>query len=393
MTGTPYQQGNPVTLDATFLVGSTPTDPTTITFKIRGPDGTLYTYVYLTDVQVTKLETGVYECAFGIPPEWGQYHYEAVGTGTCEATLVGEFYVVASSVDIPVEPPGPILGPCQTWIEGEDLVALCGANAEDDAQLLDAIAVSVSMLAYNASGRQYGGLCERTVRPCGDPQNGCWTYNWGAGIYAWWGWGAGYGWGWYGPPMGLGGSQAGPLCGCSPLSRVKLSGYPVREIVEVKINGDVLPATYDDGSPQYRLDGWTWLTRMNDPAAGGTDARWPSCQVLALDDTEQGTFSVTYKYGVAPPPMGILACEQLACEFYAAFKGGDCQLPNNVTKIVRQGLTQERITPLAAALRTGATGIIAWDSFLADSNPNGLRRRPAVYSPDVQPYAPRVGNT
>ena len=174
---------------------------------------------------------------------------------------------------------------------------------------------------------------------------------------------------------------------------MKLAGYPVTEILEVKINGDVLPVTYDSGAPQYRLDGWTWLTRMDDPAVEPSRAQWPGCQDLALDDTEAGTFSVTYAHGIAPPPLGILACEQLACEFYAAFTGGDCKLPNNVTKIVRQGLTQERITPLGAALKTGATGIIAWDSFIAAYNPNGLRRRPAVYSPDVQQYAPRLGST
>ena len=382
MTGIPYDFGNPVDIQVEFLVGSTPTDFSPITFRVRAPNGTITTYVYGFDVNVTKVSDGIYLLALVAPALAGQYHYEGIAGDTANpsCTVPGEFYVNPSSVDVPAEPPGPVLGPCQTWIEGEDLVALCGADPIADAQLLDAIAVSVSMLAYSASGRQFPGICERTVRPCGDPQNGCWTYNWGAGVYAWWGWGAGYGWGWYGPPMGLGGNQSGPLCGCSPLSRVKLSGYPVREIVEVKINGDVLPATYTDGSPQYRLDEWQFLTRMNDPA-NGQNAVWPGCQVLALDDTEQGTFSVTYKYGASPPPMGILACEQLGCEFFAAFSGGDCKLPNNVTKIVRQGLTQERITPLAAALRMGATGILAWDSFLADVNPNGLRRRPAIWSP------------
>lgn len=393
MSGTPYQQGNPITLDATFLEGSTPTDPTNVIFKVREPDGTIVAYTFGVDMNVTNPGVGVYECALGAPTDAGQYHYEAVGTGALVATLPGEFYVIPSSVDVPAEAPGPVLGPCRTWIEGEDLVALCGADAEADAQLLDAVAVESSMLMYEISGRQFSGLCETTVRPCGDPQNGCWTYNWGAGIYAWWGWGAGYGWGWYGPPMGLGGSQGGPLCGCSPLSRVKLSGYPVREILEVKINGDVLPATYTDGSPQYRLDDWTWLTRMNDPAADGTNARWPGCQVLALDDTEQGTFSVRYRHGNDPPPLGIEAAKQFACELYASMTGGDCKIPNNVTKIVRQGLTQERVTPLAQMLRAGGTGIIAVDAFMAAYNPSGLRRRPAVWSPDVAQYAPRLGST
>ena len=396
MSGTPYQFGNPVTLTATFESGTTPEDLPTIEFRIRAPDNTITTYVFGVDANVTKLDIGIYQCALGAPAEAGQYHYEAVGLdsmGNPACTFPGEFYVIPSSVDVPVVAPGPILGPCRTWIAGEDLVALCGANADTDAQLLDAIAVSVSMLAYEASGRQFSGLCEQTVRPCADPQCGGWPYNWGAGIYPWWGYSYGAGWGWYGVPMGLGGRQFGPQCGCQPLSRVKLAGYPVREIVEVKINGDVLPVTYDSGAPQYRLDGWTWLTRMDDPSVAPTRAHWPGCQDAALNDDQPGTFSVTYQFGVDPPPLGILACEQLACEFFAAWSQSTCKLPERVVKLVRQGVSEDLIVPLAAQLRDGGTGIIAWDAFMLAYNPDGLRRRPAVYSPDTSQYAQRLGST
>lgn len=390
MSGTPYQQGNAVTLDATFLIGSTPIDPTTVTFKVRKPDGTIVSYVYLIDPEVTRLSVGVYECALGVPVDAGQYHYEAVGTGTAACTLVGEFYVIPSSVDIPPAPPGPLLGPCRTWIEGEDIVTLCGADADTDAQLLDAAAVEASMLMYELSGRQFSGLCERTVRPCGTGCNG-FPYNWGQGVFPWWGYGTGYGWGWYGS---IGGNEGGPMCGCQPLSRVKLPGYPVREITEVKINGVVLDELDADGNLNYRLDGWRWLTRMADPTTTPADTRmWPSCQDESLEDSEAGTFSITYRYGVDPPPLGIEAARQFGCELFASMTGGDCKLPANVSKIIRQGLTQERVTPLAAALRSGATGILAVDAFLAAYNPSGLRRRPAVYSPDVAPYAQRLGST
>ena len=101
MSGTPYQQGNPITLDATFLEGSTPTDPTNVIFKVREPDGTIVTYTFGVDMNVTQVSTGVYECALGAPTDAGQYHYEAVGTGALVATLPGEFYVIPSSVDVP----------------------------------------------------------------------------------------------------------------------------------------------------------------------------------------------------------------------------------------------------------------------------------------------------
>lgn len=396
MSGTPYQFGNAVTLDATFLVGSTPVDPDTVIFQVRAPDGTVATYTYGIDANVTKLSTGVYECALGVPAEAGQYHYEAVGTGAAACTLPGEFYVIPSSVDpVPIPTLGPVQGPCRTWIDGEDIAALCtGADPETQSQLLDACAVSASMLAYSASGRQFSGECQQTVRPCADPQQSCWIYNWGSGVFPWWGYGGafGYGWGWYGPPMGLGGNQQGPLCGCNALSRVKLSGYPVTEIVEVKIDGAVLPATDVNGNPNYRLDQDQFLTRMDDPSVTPVFPRfWPACQNLALDDTEAGTFSVTYKFGVPPPPLGIEAAKALACELFASLTGGPCKLPNRVTRVVRQGLTQERLVPLAVLLRQGATGIPAWDMFIAEENPNGLRRRPMVWSPDTLQYAQRLG--
>lgn len=396
MGGTPYQQGNPVSLVATFLSGSTPVDPTTVVFEIRDPGGELASYTYAIDANVTRLSTGIYQCDLGVPVDAGQYHYEAYGLnsdGDRICTLVGEFYVSPSSVDVPDAPPGPLLGPCRTWIEGEDLVALCNADAETDAQMLDAAAVESSMLMYELSGRQFSGLCERTVRPCGTSCDG-WPFNWGAGIYPWWGFGGfGAGWGWYGTPLGLGGNQGGPLCGCQPLSRVKLAGYPVREILTVTINGDVLPATDDNGNPNYRLDGWQHLTRMADPSTDpATTRRWPGCQDLAVADDEQGAFAVTYRYGVDPPPLGIEAARQFACQLFAALSGGDCKLPANVTKIVRQGLSQERITPLASMLRQGGTGLLAVDAFISAYNPSGLRRRPMIYSPDIQQYAPRLGS-
>ena len=52
---------------------------------------------------------------------------------------------------------------------------------------------------------------------------------------------------------------------CWSLSRVKLSGYPVTEIVEVTIGGDIIPA----------------------------EDRWPACQNLAVGDDEPGAFAVT----------------------------------------------------------------------------------------------------
>ncbi len=154
-------------------------------------------------------------------------------------------------------------------------------------------------------------------------------------------------------------------------------------IVEVLIGGDVVdPAT-------YRLDRKRYLVRIGQDANGRLV--WPACQKLYLADTEPGTWSVTYEYGSPVPALGKLAAAELALQFYYARTGSeDCVLPSGVTKIVRQGITIERLTPMF--VKGQRTGLPLVDGFLAGSNPNGLRRRPAVMSPGV-PRQPRRTTT
>lgn len=388
MTGTPYPYGNPVVLDLTIEDGTTPEDPATLIFRVRKPDATLTTYTYGTDPQVTRLATGLYECDLGVPALAGQYHYEGVTTNP-DSTSPGEFFVMPSSVDAPAEAPGPVMGPCRTWINGEDIVNCAGFDPAVDTQLLDAVAVEASQLLWELSGRQFTGTCDPvTVRPT--RPSGC-NHWWGDFAYG------GYTWVWL-DSMGAWAwtSENGDiLTGCGSLSRVKLNGYPVREITEVKIDGAVLDTTYDDGAPTYRLDGWRWLTRMNDPAQLQLQKAWPACQNLALNDDQPGTFSVTYRYGVDPPASGISAAIQLACQLALAGSGKPCQLPIGTTKIVKTGVTIERgvLTSWARDPKTGAwmTGLALVDAFLNTWNRRGLRRRPAVLSPDTQAFAQRLG--
>lgn len=386
--GTEYQQGNPVNIVETFFGddGSTPEDPDSVTARVRLPDDTLRTFVYGADSQLTKLDVGVYQLAYGVPTLSYQYHGDMVGTlgSSVNWTLPFDFYVIPSSVVPPPEVPGPTIPPCQAWISGDDIQ--CSGIDTYDKQQRDALAVAASMLMYELSGRQFSGICGPvTVRPCSNVCGGTWQ-QWGAGGWTWNFWSGDWGYGWFW------GNENGPRrCSCGWDSVIELAGYPVTQITEVKIGGTVLPLTFDDGAPTYRLDQWRYLTRMSDPANPEFPLHWPFCQRLDLQDDQPGTFSVSYLYGVAPPPLGISAAKQIACQLLLAETGQNCAIPAKASRLVRQGATIDLITPLADMLRVGKTGLFAVDSFIAAYNPAGLRRRPSVFSPDIS-FPVRVGN-
>lgn len=194
--------------------------------------------------------------------------------------------------------------------------------------------------------------------------------------------------GWWGFWLGGGGNGVSAVqdCGsgggcCGALSRVKLQGYPVIEITEVKINGDVITAD------NYRLDGWKWLTYLND--ANGDFQRWPACQNLARPDTDAGTFSVTYTHGMDPPDLGLEAAAQLACAIAAT--GEDCGLPAGTSRVTRLGLVIEMLKD-GKGVPISFTSIPLVQLFLSTYNPAGLRRRSAVWSPDLAPFAVKLGD-
>lgn len=282
--------------------------------------------------------------------------------------------------------PGPTLGPCTSWISGADVAACCKAAEGVDPALLNMVAVEASMALYQISGALFSGLCSRVVRPQ-RTDCGCWPsvssglpYYWAAGAL-------GGGWGWW--------SEGGDRVGCRPMSVVRLAGYPVRQIVAVKIDGVVLPALDAHGNPNYRLDGWRNLIRMGDPGPPYQQRFWPSCQNMDLADTQAGTFSVSYMWGVDPPQLGRDAAVALACQLWAACPGSgqDCQLPTGVTRVVRQGVEIDRGLLANWFDPTKATGIVPLDMFLRAYWPKrSSTRRSAVWSPDVQGFARRVGS-
>ena len=312
--------------------------PTVVTFTITDPDGGVTTYVFPGAPEITNPSVGTYVLRLTPPTIPGTYNYTAEGTGAVLATSYGNFTIIDSAGGNAGAQPQ--VGPCQSWVDTQDVEQCTGTDGVD----LTDYALAASQLLYALSGRQFAGVCEQTVRPCAS------------------------------------------TCGCGSLSRALLPGYPVTEILEVKIDGAVVDPS------EYRLDGYRWLTRLAD--ANGNAQFWPACQRLDLPDTETGTWSVTYRFGQQPPVMGEMAATQLACELWKAANNQPCGIPAGATVINRQGVTVSRVPFVAWAYKPGvgwSTGLALVDVFLSTVNPAGMMQRATVSSPDIPQFAERLG--
>ncbi len=377
-----YQLGTPIEITETFTLEGVPTDPTVVTFTVLSPDGFATDYISGTNPEVVNPSVGVWMLQLAAPAFPDTYLYQAFGTGDLDATsFYGEFTVIQSPVA-----PAPVTwarqGPCLPWCDAGDVWERCGRPMLEVGDGSMSIEVPVDMSAYAEmgsymmymlSGRLFAGICEKTVRPCSDRPCGFQVLS--GGYVVWptydglpsWGW-DGYGWRY---PDFTG-------CGCIPIDRIDLSGYPVREILEVKIDGVAVPETNN-----WRLDKRRFLTRMAD--ADGNAQVWPACQRVDMPDTEVGTFSVTYLYGQQPPLLGQLAATAVACELHKEnLEDEECLLPAGTSRLIRQGVTIEKMATLGWYYLSGTgwqTGIAAVDAFLNTANPNGLTRRPMMMAP------------
>lgn len=339
---------------------------------VEGPTGT-----NITEEMVGLTPLGVYTWnAPAAPATVGQYTILWSPDGSWDAqtnSTADELVVVAtgsSGVLPPLPPPaaGAIgAGPCTAWTTS---LAIAQCKGVENSNAYDDSIAAASEILYELSAHRFPGICERTVRPCQTSGTFCGIQILSRGYVIHWG----------------GGSWVGFDCGCQSLSSVELVGKPVQEILEVKIDGVVLDPS------EYRVDQQQYLVRLN----GGM---WPACQRLDLEDTEEGTWSVTYEHGQPIPISGQMAARDLAYEIYRSCSTsdleGDCELPEGVTRVTRQGISYE----LPALVSWGRdfsgiwrTGMQMVDAFLNAYNPRGLQRRPILYVPGAPKQARKVGS-
>jgi hypothetical protein len=234
-------------------------------------------------------------------------------------------------------------------------------------------ATAASDILYELSGRVYPGECGPvTVRPVSRPTDMD-TRAWGAtlstvGCVASQGFASAYG-----------SFNPGVVAHYGSIEPPTIElPYAVTEIVQVKIDGEVIPPA------EYELRDFKSLVRTRLSAGRVPVARygWPTSQIMDLPDTEPGTFSVTYMFGVAPPASGLLAVRKLAECLVLPQLGSTEHYPKRVTNVARQGVTAA-ITDVMDLVMKGGTGIYEVEVFLNSVNPNRNARQAAVWSPDL----------
>lgn len=254
----------------------------------------------------------------------------------------------------------PVGGVCSAW------EPLCDGFPEEPTpeqqEWIDFSLDAATEVLWNRTKRRFG-LCSVTYRPCREScMGGITSVQLLRG-----GWNDSTGWSWPFPAL-VGGNWinlacgicVGDHCSCGPIERINLP-YPVFEVTEVKVDGEVLdPDAY---LPYNRRE----LVRVD----GG---EWPECNDLMFDDSMVGTWSVTAQYGEPVPIMGKMAIGELATQIYnrcPGSGGADCILPTGVVKeVTRQGV-KKVFFDAESAFRSGRVGMYYTDMFISTYNPSG----------------------
>lgn len=138
---------------------------------------------------------------------------------------------------------------------------------------------------------------------------------------------------------------------------------PVLAVQTVLVKGEYLEPT------EYSLRNNAYLVRR-----GGVP--W------TLSATDE--LLVTYTHGTRPPRAGKSAAVRLANEIILWYAGdSQCALPERITSVARQGISYTILDP-QDFIKQGRTGIYAVDSFISAVNPDGQRKKPAIFNSNIR---------
>ena len=123
-----------------------------------------------------------------------------------------------------------------------------------------------------------------------------------------------------------------------------------------------------------------WLVRSDNGC-------WPCCQDLALPTTSDGTWSITYTYGQAPPEGAKSAARTLTTELVkACVADKSCRIPTGAVSVTKRGIIYD------ISEFEGRIGIPEIDMWLRAVNPKRRRQRARILSPDDKRFLPVVGS-
>lgn len=313
-----------------------------------------------------------------VHPAVGLYAYDWDIPGNL---LVGDYVVVWDATDallVPVQASELIevttatsftSGPCEIW---EPI--WCGPlPTGSEAVTGDAIEMATEIL-WQAAGQRFG-LCQVTIRPCRNDCAGGWLgfNDWwpgvggtvtasGGGPRPWWVNGT-----WY----NVCSAGCGDSCSCTLIDEALLPA-PTREVVQVKLNGEVMDPTL------YRVDENRKLVRLDGQL-------WPLCQDMAATDDEPGTWSVTITVGEDIPLLARRALGELAMEFVKECLGEDCAIPFEISSLSRQGVNMTFGNSGDSNNIIAQMGLRMVDLFIATYNPYKLQHRAKTYDVDHNP--------
>lgn len=303
-----------------------------------------------TAVGVTNPATGTYGYPWTAPVPASQYQAVWNGLYLGDAVQASEiFTVTVQSLNSN--------GPCAPWTP-----TWCVDIPLSAAAITGTMLMAATEILWAKSGRQFS-TCSQTLRPC---RKDCW-----GGInpfsQSWNEYGAGwpYPYNYNGEWFNLGCGGCAGSCSCTVIHEVILPMY-VNDITEVKVDGVVLPST------SYMLYDHRTLLRVD-------GEEWPRCNDLNLEDTEVGTWSITFTTGTDVPQLGSLAVGELAGQFILACVGDNtCALPQPVQQLVRQGISMTFLDP-NAVFADGRVGLYFSDLFISTFNPGGIAARAQAF--------------
>jgi len=217
-------------------------------------------------------------------------------------------------------------GLCTPWITRDEFLECC--SAADETTPIAAIDTAINIASYALyymSGRQFRGLCEKTVTVC---RENC--------------------------------RNTRKSLHCDYENEIDLGFWPITELGDIDFDGTT------QSPANFQINDHRYIEKLN--------GKWPT-QTGEVDQE----VVITFTYGINPPDLGKEAAKALASEILPACLDKECSLPDRATHIVRRGVSIQ-ISDYKL-LAQDFLNIYLVDLFLQAVNPTKTRTQAFVLQP------------